>query len=86
LNAALSLTDPAKDPKTELQELMQAKREPLPVYEIVSEEGEAHNKLFRVRCTVASLAREVVAEGRSKRNAEQAAARLILDAASNPSR
>ena len=75
----LSLTDTAKDPKTELQELMQARRQPLPVYEVVGEQGEAHTKLFTVRCRVDVLDREVTAEGRSKRIAEQAAAGMMLE-------
>lgn len=67
-----------KDPKTTLQELLQSRHLPLPAYRIVAEEGEAHERLFRVECDVAGLGAPVVAEGRSKRNAEQAAAAAAL--------
>lgn len=70
---------PDKDPKTTLQELLQARRLPLPAYRVVAEEGEAHERVFRVECSVADLPEPVVAEGRSKRNAEQAAATLALE-------
>jgi ribonuclease-3 len=68
-----------KDPKTTLQELLQARRLPLPAYRVVAEEGEAHQRVFRVECHVTGLDRPVVGEGRSKRSAEQAAAGLALD-------
>lgn len=69
---------PDKDPKTTLQELLQARHLPLPAYRVIAEEGEAHDRVFRVECTVADLDAPVVAEGRSKRNAEQAAAAQAL--------
>lgn len=75
----LALVDPGKDPKTTLQEFLQARRWPLPVYEVVAEQGAAHSKTFRVRCLVPRLERDVIAEGRSRRTAEQAAAQLALD-------
>lgn len=75
----LTVKDPGKDPKTALQELLQSQRLPLPVYQIVSEAGEAHARTFRVECRVDDLQCAVVAEGRSKRNAEQAAAKLALE-------
>lgn len=70
---------PGKDPKTTLQEMLQARRLPLPAYRVVAEEGEAHQRIFRVECLVAELDAPVIAEGRSKRNAEQAAATLALE-------
>ena len=77
--ARLSATDPGKDPKTALQELLQARGKPLPVYELVAETGAAHARKFAVRCVVDELTQPVVAEGGSKRNAEQSAARIALD-------
>ncbi len=68
-----------KDPKTTLQEILQARHLPLPAYRVVEEAGEAHDRLFRVECRVADLDTPVIAEGRSKRNAEQAAASLALE-------
>lgn len=71
-------SSPDKDPKTTLQELLQSRHLPLPAYRVVAEEGEAHDRLFRVECSVVDLDAPVVAAGRSKRNAEQAAAALAL--------
>ena len=67
-----------KDPKTELQEFLQARRKPLPVYNIVSEKGEAHSREFTVSCQVEGLVSPVTANGRSKRIAEQVAAKKAL--------
>ena len=50
----------------------------MPAYRVIEEAGEAHERLFRVECLVADLDAPVIAEGRSKRNAEQAAASLAL--------
>jgi len=69
-----------KDPKTRLQEWMQARARPLPEYELVSEHGAEHAKRFHVRCRLPDSGREEVAEGGSRRKAEQAAAQLMLDA------
>ena len=68
-----------KDPKTRLQEYLQAQQKNLPVYAVVREEGEAHNKTFTVECQITELDITVQANGRSKRNAEQAAAERVLE-------
>lgn len=67
-----------KDPKTKLQELLQSKQLPLPVYAVESIDGEAHQQSFTVRCTIESLKQSVDAIGTSRRRAEQAAAELML--------
>ncbi len=77
--ASLPDQDQAKDPKTTLQEFLQARHLPLPAYRVIEEAGEAHERLFRVECLVADLDTPVIAEGRSKRNAEQAAASMALE-------
>ncbi|MET0534360.1 MAG: ribonuclease III [Steroidobacter sp.] len=69
-----------KDPKTRLQEALQARGLPLPSYAVESISGEAHNQLFQVRCAVNSLGLKVSASGASRRRAEQAAAQLLLNA------
>ena len=66
------------DPKSELQEYLQAGKKSLPAYNVVAEEGEAHDKLFTIECYVDGIAKPIVAQGRSKRNAEQTAARTAL--------
>lgn len=68
-----------KDPKTRLQEYLQARHMPLPVYSVIAESGEAHAREFTVLCEVASLSEPVEAKGKSKQAAEQAAAEIILD-------
>ncbi|WP_445396397.1 ribonuclease III [Zobellella sp. An-6] len=68
-----------KDPKTRLQELLQAKRKPLPTYTVVDVIGEAHNQKFTVHCLVDGLPEPVVGVGTSRRKAEQAAAEHALD-------
>lgn len=67
--------DALKDPKTRLQELLQARGHDLPTYEVVSEQGADHAKRFRVACRVDALAEPVCAEAGSRRKAEQRAAR-----------
>lgn len=74
----VSLDKAGKDPKTMLQEYMQARHLPLPVYRIESESGEAHAREFTVVCEIATLDKTVQAKGRSKQIAEQAAAELAL--------
>jgi ribonuclease-3 len=68
-----------KDPKTRLQELLQAKALPLPSYEVVKTSGQAHNQVFEVSCTVSILDKAVYGNGSSRRKAEQAAAEKVLE-------
>ena len=67
-----------KDPKTELQEWLQARRVPVPAYRIVATRGQAHAQTFEVECAVATLRLTECGEGRSRRAAEQQAARRLL--------
>ena len=69
----------AKDPKTRLQELLQAKGLPLPSYEVVEVKGAPHNQEFQVFCRVVSLDNPTCGTGGSRQKAEQAAARLALE-------
>ena len=68
-----------KDPKTRLQEALQARGLPLPSYAVDSVSGEAHNQLFQVSCSVDALGLKTHASGASRRRAEQAAAQLMLE-------
>ena len=77
---ALPDTDGLKDPKTQLQELLQGRGMDRPEYEQLSEVGDAHAPQFRVRCSVHALALAREGEGRSRRRAEQAAAAAVLEA------
>jgi ribonuclease-3 len=67
-----------KDPKTRLQEALQARALPLPIYTVEAITGEAHNQRFEVRCAVAALGLSASASGLSRRSAEQAAAQQLL--------
>jgi ribonuclease-3 len=70
----------SKDAKTELQEWLQARRLPVPGYRIVATRGQAHAQTFEVECSVPALSLMHTGEGRSRRLAEQEAARRMLDA------
>lgn len=67
-----------KDNKTQLQEYLQGKQLPLPEYDVVDIQGKAHAQTFHVTCTVQGLEIPMKAIGRSRRKAEQEAARLTL--------
>ena len=69
-----------KDAKTELQEWLQARRLPVPTYRISATRGQAHAQTFEVECSVPALSLTHLGEGRSRRVAEQEAARRMLDA------
>lgn len=67
-----------KDAKTRLQEYLQGRRLPLPVYNVLEIKGEAHCQSFTVECNVSNIDRTFVGSGSSRRKAEQAAAEQIL--------
>jgi ribonuclease-3 len=69
-----------KDPKTRLQEWLQAKRLPVPEYAIVATSGEAHSQTFEVECRIPGLGIVAQGSGTSRRAAEQDAAQQALDA------
>ena len=73
-----------KDPKTRLQEALQAKGLPLPNYVVEAVSGEAHSQVFQVSCSVDVLGLKTSATGASRRRAEQAAAQLMLEGLSTP--
>lgn len=74
----VSPEDELKDPKTRLQEFLQANKQPLPVYDLIKVEGEAHAQTFYIECKVDGLERAIQGEGVSRRKAEQAAAKEVL--------
>ena len=67
-----------KDPKTALQEYLQARKLSLPVYTTLAVEGAEHEQNFRVSCGVDELAMTGDGFGISRRNAEQQAAEKVL--------
>ena len=77
--AGLSASDQNnKDPKTRLQEFLQARQNPLPKYKVLSIEGDAHDQVFTVICELESLSINSEGKGSSRRGAEQQAARHAL--------
>jgi ribonuclease-3 len=67
----------AKDAKTELQEMLQAARRPLPVYRVVAVQGAAHRQSFEVECVVEDTSSK--GTGSTRQKAEQEAARALLE-------
>jgi ribonuclease III len=82
--AELEGLDPAaldKDPKTQLQEWLQARRIAVPEYAVTSVVGEAHAQTFTLECRIPALAIVATGSGSSRRAAEQAAAAAAYAAA-----
>lgn len=68
-----------KDPKTALQELLQARRLTLPRYDLVEIRGEAHAQEFEIACVIEPLKLRTLGVGNSRRAAEQIAAQVALE-------
>jgi ribonuclease III len=84
MGEALDTIDPAvsgKDPKTMLQEYLQARRLALPQYSVIATRGDAHEQQFQVECAVPELGIRTRGEGASRRSAEQEAARQAYELA-----
>jgi ribonuclease-3 len=73
-----------KDPKTRLQELLQARHLPLPEYELLEVRGAEHARSFHVACRVPGGGQEADAWGSSRKRAEQACAAALLDRIGGP--
>jgi ribonuclease III len=67
-----------KDPKTQLQEYLQAKHMDLPIYTVDQIQGEAHQQIFVVHCQVHGINEMATGRGTSRRRAEQEAALTML--------
>ena len=74
-----SLNDNLKDAKTQLQEHLQAKKQPLPDYTLTKIVGEEHDQLFYVTCELAKLNLSASGQGDTRRKAEQLAAKALLE-------
>jgi ribonuclease III len=75
----IQLGDLEKDPKTRLQEHLQAAQKALPKYEVISILGEPHAQIFTVKCEIEGLLSSVTGIGVSRRLAEQEAAFKMLE-------
>lgn len=69
---------PPQHPKTLLQEWLQGKGLPLPSYKIVRQDGPDHAPLFDIELIVKGYP-PVIAQGRSRQDAEKAAAKAFMD-------
>jgi ribonuclease-3 len=69
----------SRDPKSALQEILQGRGEPIPEYVVLAAEGPSHRRRFRVGCVVGGKTVSE-AEGFSKKEAQQEAARRALQA------
>jgi ribonuclease III len=74
----LPAADSLKDPKTRLQEVLQAHGLALPIYTLTAVAGDPHAQSFTVSCEVPVLDTSAVGEGGSRRRAEQLAAAKLL--------
>ncbi len=74
----LALDNWQKDPKTRLQEAMQAKKLDLPVYELLTMSGMPHEQTFKIQCRIALIDDVCVGSGPSRKKAEQEAAEKML--------
>jgi ribonuclease-3 len=77
--AELPAAGTLKDPKTRLQELMQARGLALPVYTLTAVGGDPHAQTFTVMCEVPVLGIGAMGEGGSRRRAEQLAAAKVIE-------
>lgn len=75
---ALSLDNWEKDPKTRLQELLQARQMDVPKYTLVSQKGLPHEQTFNVKCSTSLSEKTFIGTGVSRKKAEQHAAELML--------
>ncbi len=74
----LPSVDELRDPKTRLQEWLQARALGLPKYELAGVSGKAHQQRFEVSCTVRDSATMTTGSGTTRRNAEQESAEKML--------
>ncbi len=77
LERVVSSVSAQRDEKTRLQELMQARHNLTPRYEVVDTEGPDHDRVWHVEVRAGELLR-ARGSGRSKKAAEQEAARCAL--------
>ncbi len=74
-----NLNDCLKDAKTQLQEYLQAEKYALPEYSLTKVEGDEHDQIFYVTCTVDGIKHISHGQGSNRRKAEQLAAKALLE-------
>ena len=74
----IDVTEAVKDPKTRLQELLQSRKLPLPIYSVKELKSDQQQPIFEASCQVSLLDKLVIAQGSSHRKAEKRAAERAL--------
>lgn len=69
----------AKDAKSQLQEILSARRKKLPEYRVIATLGEDHRRSFEVECVVGDLGLSTTGTGTSLQRAQQQAAKKMLE-------
>ncbi len=77
---AISSVESVRDAKSLLQEWLQGRGHPLPIYETVEVSGPGHARQFAIGCTIEGQDQQFVGEGPNRRSAEQEAANRALAA------
>ncbi|NJN05848.1 MAG: ribonuclease III [Rhodobacteraceae bacterium] len=67
-----------RDPKTALQEYLQARQMALPDYRMEKVSGKAHQQTFEMSCSIPGVTHRTIGSGGSRRDAEQLAAERML--------
>jgi ribonuclease-3 len=75
---AVDVESSLKDPKTQLQEYLQGRQKPLPLYEVIQTNGKSHDQVFTVSCELSDLDLQSEGKGSSRKKAEQQAAHNLL--------
>lgn len=76
--SAIDVNETVKDPKTRLQELLQSRKQPLPIYSVKELKTKDKQPVFEASCQVTLLDKVVYAKGSSHRKAEKKAAERAL--------
>tara|TARA_R110002050_G_scaffold9504_3_gene33497 strand:+ start:15316 stop:15999 length:684 start_codon:yes stop_codon:yes gene_type:complete len=76
--SAIDVNEVVKDAKTRLQELLQSRKQPLPLYSVKEVKRADNEPLFEASCQVAILKKLIIAQGSSHRKAETTAAERAL--------
>jgi ribonuclease-3 len=76
--AKLPAAGELRDPKTRLQEFLQAQQLALPVYSMENVTGKAHKQMFEVSCSIGEPSLRTSGKGTTRRKAEQQAAQAML--------
>lgn len=75
---SIDIDEIIKDPKTRLQELLQSRKQSLPIYSVSEIKTKDLQPLFEASCQVELLNKAVIAQGNSHRKAEKKAAERTL--------